>query len=389
MAILQTTNDSTAWSAPFVTTQRPDQLRQSEEELEEFRIIWLDNDLNDKEKSVHIQIGLQTYVQTINQYRSIEQCYNDIRQMTKEKIFLIISGFLPPEKYLSDINRLQQVLCVYLFNSSSEEFPWIKQYRKLSEIDNISCLDERIRDDVGKYSNLFKSLEIDATKKPMKNLNIESRLFILHQLLTEVLLRLPKTEQSKTDFIEFCRGYFQNNQFMLQKVELVDNTYPHVTPIEWYTSPLFLLSSVVNKTCRTENIRLMFKVRIFMRDLYDQLKGLHQQMVDTITSPLTVFRGMIMMEEELKKLQNNIGGFVLTNSFLSTTHERDVAIAFSGEGKVPLGYVSVVFKIEIDAERNKSKPFGYLREETANKDEDEILLSIGMIFKCTAYRYEQ
>ncbi|CAF1159012.1 unnamed protein product, partial [Didymodactylos carnosus] len=334
--------------------------------------------------SADIQIGLQTIVQNINQYKSNEQCYNDMRQMIKEKIFLIISDFLPSEQYLSDINRLQQVLCVYLLNSSSEEFPWIKQYRKLSTVDNVSSLHERIRDDVGKYSYPFNSLEKDATKKLMKNLNVDSRLFILHQLLTEVLLRLPKTERSKADFIEFCKSYYQNNQPMLEKVELVNNTYPHISPIQWYTSPLFFLSSVVNKTCRRENIRLMFKVRIFIHDLYEKLKELHPQIVDTILATFTVYRGMIMMVEEFKTLQNNISGLVLTNSFVSTTYDRDVAIAFSGEGKVPVGYISVIFKMEIDVKRNKSKPFGYLRGETANKDEDEILLSIGMIFKCTS-----
>ncbi|CAF5060249.1 unnamed protein product, partial [Rotaria socialis] len=68
-----------------------------------------------------------------------------------------------------------------------------------------------------------------------------------------------------------------------------------------------------------------------------------------------------MLMGEFKKLAASIGDLVVTKSFLSTTTKREVAAMYSGRGTLDPEMVPAILHMKIDARRNETKPFAYIR----------------------------
>ncbi|CAF4877503.1 unnamed protein product [Rotaria sp. Silwood1] len=95
---------------------------------------------------------------------------------------------------------------------------------------------------------------------------------------------------------------------------------------------------------------------------------------------LKLHRGKMIPREELENFQKSEGRFVVTNSFVSTTTEEIVALSFVGGGtSEATDKVSVIFYIQIDIEKNYSKPVAFIRECSQHPDEEEVLLSMGIV----------
>ncbi|CAF4419194.1 unnamed protein product [Rotaria sp. Silwood2] len=95
---------------------------------------------------------------------------------------------------------------------------------------------------------------------------------------------------------------------------------------------------------------------------------------------LKLRRGRMISREELENFQKSKGRFVVTNSFVSTTTEEIVALSFVGGGSSEAtDKVSVIFHIQIDIEKNDSKPVAFIRERSQHPDEEEVLLSMGIV----------
>jgi hypothetical protein len=88
-----------------------------------------------------------------------------------------------------------------------------------------------------------------------------------------------------------------------------------------------------------------------------------------------------MNTEEVRKLDESIGDLIITTTFLSTTLDPEVALFFAGEGYHTDGKVAVIFRIFIDTDANKMKPFAFIGSRNPMNDELEVLVSIGTIFK--------
>ncbi|CAF1640867.1 unnamed protein product, partial [Didymodactylos carnosus] len=133
----------------------------------------------------------------------------------------------------------------------------------------------------------------------------------------------------------------------------------------------------------------MLRFRFFLSDLFNQLKAGHdlllQQALDSPT--LLLYRGQRMPNHELWNLKTNCGQIISINTFLSTTKDKDVALMFAGENNHSNdGYQHVLFTIEIDV-HSTDKSFAELTDRSAFKDEEEILLMCGTIFKVTEVHY--
>ncbi|CAF2845282.1 unnamed protein product [Rotaria sp. Silwood2] len=125
-----------------------------------------------------------------------------------------------------------------------------------------------------------------------------------------------------------------------------------------------------------------------MTDLYVQLKQLHQEQFDWTQERVLVYRGRRMLPAEFEKLKASIGGLVVTKSFLSTTTERDVAVVYSGKDTSDPNIVPAIIHMRIDKQKNETKPFAFIRYHSKVREDDEVLISIGTIFRIIEENYK-
>ncbi|CAF0846409.1 unnamed protein product [Didymodactylos carnosus] len=95
---------------------------------------------------------------------------------------------------------------------------------------------------------------------------------------------------------------------------------------------------------------------------------------------LTVYRGQHLKVDELQELKDNIGRLISMNTFISTTCKEDVAFMLAGDGSLSPILESILFEIQINTSID-TKPYANIKELSVMKDEDEVLFSIGTIFR--------
>jgi tetratricopeptide (TPR) repeat protein len=166
-------------------------------------------------------------------------------------------------------------------------------------------------------------------------------------------------------------------------IEQFRENYQTNDALSWYTRDCFLYR-LLNKAFRSENIARIFQFRFFLTDIHNQLEKLHMEYIKSIPTnqnTLIFYRGQALGNEELQKLTKNIGKMISINTYLSTTTNSQVALMFAGNGKQRPFIESVLFQIEIDCSLMKSsKPFANIGHVSFLKDENEVLLSPGMVF---------
>jgi hypothetical protein len=89
-----------------------------------------------------------------------------------------------------------------------------------------------------------------------------------------------------------------------------------------------------------------------------------------------------MSIEEVAILMSCEGQLVSMNSFLSTTHDRDYALALVESGSNRLDELqSVLFEIGLDRNLSEMKPYADVSHESAIPTEDEVLIMLGSVFR--------
>ncbi|CAF1382373.1 unnamed protein product [Rotaria sordida] len=297
-------------------------------------------------------------------------------------IALIISSNLV-ELIVPSIYELSHIQMIYIHNTnnSKEKCELIKQLSsKIVDIyDNINQLIVKLFND-----NLFPSLPISIInpqtikETSIRDLTNEQATFMWFQLLLEILLQMPQTIDSKNEMMNECLLNYENDEIEKKKIIEFQQTYSSDTCIRWYTRDTFLYR-LLNRALRTQNINNIFKFRFFIKDLYQQLENLAANN-EMNTSVSIMYRGQMIAREELQKLQDNINGLISVNTFFSTTLSCNVATDFSGNGMGRPQFESVVFEINVNQKR-LTKPFAHIHHYSYNTDENEVLFSMGTIFR--------
>ncbi|CAF4563423.1 unnamed protein product, partial [Didymodactylos carnosus] len=198
----------------------------------------------------------------------------------------------------------------------------------------------------------------------------------------DVLLRMPKSDESKMEMLTECESYYRDNDQELEKINDFRLNYSSDAAVWWYTRDSFVYR-LLNKALRTRDIDIIFKFRFFITDLYRQLQKEHSKFMELFTDDeyfLTVYRGQYLKADELHELKDNIGGLISMNTFTSTTCKEDVASMLAGDGSLSPILESILFEIQINTSID-TKPYANIKELSVMKDEDEVLFSIGTIFR--------
>ena len=101
---------------------------------------------------------------------------------------------------------------------------------------------------------------------------------------------------------------------------------------------------------------------------------------------LKFYRGTKQTQEEIQRLKNSIGHLILTNGFLSTSENREVAEMYAGIGIVNINansnnLESIIYEINYNTDIHPSTIVADITCYSRFRDEQEFLLDIGTVFK--------
>ncbi len=342
--------------------------------MSKFAIIWLlDDAISIQNESrfinitdeVRIYLGLQNIEQHVYKFYNVQTCIEQLCTLNDRNVILFISRNQP----LNDADY--SLLC---------EMPHVEYIYQLGS--DIPCRKMRgeVFNSVDQLSQVESDLHIiplDILATSIENLDHETKTFFIIQLLMELLQELPCIDREKEDFITFCVNY-GGNRTELENIRNFDESYLEKTAIWWYTGDTFI-SHFVNRICRERNPISIIRIHYFINQLFLQLRRLYFSQLSTeLKSEIQLYRGKSISVQELYRFQRAVGRFVVTNSFVSTSKNKKVALRFGGKGKSQSkDKVSVLYAIRIAAHDNPSKPMALIDQS----EEKEVLLSSGIVLR--------
>jgi tetratricopeptide (TPR) repeat protein len=350
------------------------------ENKEDATLVWLDGTIDTTRTT------LREITDYVLLYTEIEPCITNIRSISKERIFLIVSGGYA-EECLHQIHDLPQIDTVFIFcmNLSKYENELInsERYPKIIGIfDNEDQLIKSVREQLDDLQKQISTFSLYEKQKTTRDLSKESASFLWFQLFKDVLLRMPRSEEAKREMIDQCRHYYRGNTEELANIDEFAKTYTDDDTIRWYTKQCFIYR-LCNKALRTEDIELLFMFRYYIQDLCKRLDIEHKRFIIKEQDPpiKTLYRGLKLTPDELTRFQSNVGSLISTNGFLSTTRNYELALQFALKtSKRSVDVIPTLFIIEVDISLDDII-FADITSLSVYPEEEEVLFDLGCAFK--------
>jgi tetratricopeptide (TPR) repeat protein len=367
--------------------------------------IWLDDTIEKKKENRDTKALIRKLVKGhLETFADSGQCidyiFTKIATQEVQKIFFIVSNRLGPN-VVSIIHDISQIQTIYVYCHDRETaVQWTKPYSKVGGIfTKKDTLLGQIRNDVGACSNNddipMSVFHLADQQHSLQEITEESAKFMWYQSILIVLRLMAKYCNSKAEMITECRAKYHNDKIGGKKINDFEETYEPTKAIWWYTSDSFVYR-LLNEALRTQNIEIIFKFRFFINDLHNQIHELYQKYLTTQSSQgskvLTIYRGQRMSMSEVELLKNNVNQLISMNSFLSATTIRDAAEIFAGENgqcNETSSLQSVLFIIEISDISKDTTTFAFIENYSCCPDEEEVLFTIGAIFKVKSVIYDK
>ncbi|CAM4844768.1 unnamed protein product [Rotaria magnacalcarata] len=333
-------------------------------------------------------LEIYDYARIIN---DSEQCIQLIVSMNNnQRIFLIVND---ENEYdlLSEVKH--KCTHTYFVNLHRFQIKNRAAFRKI--FDKFDQLMRRLRTDIRMtYEDHFQFNIFSSSAQSIQQLDKKSAEFIWFHTLIDAIRHEKKVHLKSTKWyiiaknymLSKCRYEYSTNSVTLGKIDAFEETYVENDAIKWYTEDTFIYR-LINKALRSNNIEEILYYRFFIADLYHQLHIIcEEQFLDT-NKVVTVYRGQGVSTNDFTILTQNIGNLITIKSFLSTSWDRDVALDFAIPQLGVPGVEAVLFEIELDT-TIRQKPFASISEFTP-MNENEVLLSMGFIFRVKLVRFDQ
>jgi tetratricopeptide (TPR) repeat protein len=198
--------------------------------------------------------------------------------------------------------------------------------------------------------------------------------FVHSLLFIDALIRMKSIDNDKQQLITLCNNEYENNATQLSLVREFEKEYSADKALWWYTRDSFLYR-MLNKALRIQNIDLLILFHSLIVDIYHQLKE------NQCLSPIHVYRGHVISDDELNTLRESIGKFIFINSFLSTSTNHHAVLGFLRDCNILDGLHRVLFEIDADPGVITSRPFANISAFSDFDDEDEVLFMVGSVFR--------
>jgi hypothetical protein len=339
-------------------------------------IVWLSDSLSMKNKSsitplndeLELNIGLATIQQHIYKCNDMRTCIKRLEKLADKNVIVLISE----DRSLANEHKLKlcsfpHVQCVYQFGA---EEPCLKSSALFNYdnklLENESCL-------INIPSNI--------TTTSLKNLGRRTKIFALKLFLLEILQQTSCTPKEKEDFINVCLSKCVDEKGQ-QAIHQYDKTPAEKKAIWWYTGDR-IIPFILNQILREENPNSIIRLHYFIHELYSELNELYlSQRSERKFNKQQLYRGKVLSSNQLLRLQKSEGTYVVTDSFVSTTTDEQVARIFAGyENCQRSNTLSVIFFMKFHVKENISKPIAFIGGYSQKYDENEVLLSAGIVMR--------
>lgn len=225
----------------------------------------------------------------------------------------------------------------------------------------------------------------------LKN-NEQQPTFVYSELLRHVLLHLPHNDASKQElFAHIKESVRQSNSYSKTLGEKFEETYTAEQAISWYTEPSFLYWQL-NQALREQDINYLYSIRHYLVDLHNQLKNLHLN----FDPKAKLYRGIMLQDFQLTKLEQNTGKLIHFSEFLSTSMQQDIAKGFikpevgASTKKIDNTMKAVLFHIDISScdhiLASEQHFIGCIKGYSQKPTEDEVLFSPTSVFRLKGIR---
>ncbi|CAF3082836.1 unnamed protein product [Rotaria sp. Silwood2] len=313
---------------------------------------------------------LCSIVDYLQVFDCVNECITYINSITTEtKILFIVSGQLG-ESVIAQIYDSSKIISIYVFcYDKIKHETWSNQYKpKLQGVFNdkdelYSKLISNVKLEIKNFLPI-SILNENAQQRCLRDLSKESVSFMWFQLLIKILINMEHADSAKNEMINLCRKQYKNNERVIHQIEEFSINYDKD-----------------HATLRTENFDVIYKFRPFIADLHHHLERLYLEHIETISNDKkisTVYRGAQMSIQELKALEENLNGLISINAFFSTSKSSSVASRFGIDGTQD--NPTVIFTISID-DHICDQPYAHIENSSNFSHEEEILFSIGTIFR--------
>ncbi|CAF1311995.1 unnamed protein product [Rotaria sordida] len=316
---------------------------------------------------------LRGVVNFLKIFDDIDDCIAFINSISNEKILFILSDMFT-NSILFRIENLQQILSIYILC----EFNQNKQYLLNQEL--------KIKGFYTNINDIYKQMSIDineitrdliAYMNVSLNSNTHDPMFIYSQLINEIILDNDETEFAMKELINFARQEYDGNPKELSIIDEFENDYDKTRAIWWFTRQCFL-SKMLNKALRIPEADVLFKLRLFIQDLYHQIEN------ESITNTsLSVYLGQTIHQNDLDDLQKSLinHGLLVFSQFLfgSTDLLKAVEIA-KNLPNLTDEYIPVILHLNISSNM-KCANRSSLRYNV--DDNNDVLLNMGIIGRLT------
>lgn len=231
-----------------------------------------------------------------------------------------------------------------------------------------------------------------------RNLKLDGATFIWFNRMYEFMIQLENEDdgQAKEEMMQHSGEMFKGKDRFLERINSYRSqlqTEDKNNAIQHYTENSFVYR-LVNTTLRKENVAQVYSCRYIIKLLCRQLRREHRKFVEqyneknTKSKSLRVYRGQPLRDEDVQLLRENIDNLISFNGFVSTTKERKVAKVFIDRYREKR-LESVLIIIDIDMTEEHRVAFADISHLSKFPEEEEILLSIGCIFRVKSVGFDE
>ncbi|CAF0824451.1 unnamed protein product [Rotaria sordida] len=354
------------------------------ENFEIFGLIWLDLSTNNVHDNIDIQQQIRSIINNLKIFHNIDTCEQYIRSLSKDDRIVFLVNEKHAFQIIPRICELRQIISIYIHSTeNNQNYKSIDQYKKIKSMK--SDLDElivQIKLDHVKQKKLEEPLKINifdpnqSIDRLMSNTNTE---FLHSQLLIHFLQHMKLTNEqiieNKKELIDLCKTVYHDNLNQLKILHEFEHNYLSSNALWWYTFDSFLYE-LLNKSLNTINIDLLYLLQFFTHDLIRQLKN------DQSSSINRVYRSYLISNDEFDLYKDSIGKYISINTFFSTYIYRNDALDYFNNYEYDNNKLKkILFKIDIDPHLTKIKPYANISIHSQTTNEQEILFSLGSIFR--------
>lgn len=194
-------------------------------------------------------------------------------------------------------------------------------------------------------------------------------------------------EEAKQEMISYCRKTYHDDSRALKIIDKFENESINENTknaILWYTRNSIIFRCI-NQVLASGNISIIYSYRYFIKLLCKQLKDLHKNSKEI---PRHLYRGQLLKLSEILLISKHINDLISLNGFISTSLEEDIAKRFCFNDQIE-DYEPVLFQINIDTSCKHSTAFADISRLSQFPEEEEILLSIGSVFRIQSVNFDE